>query len=431
MLGPDRDGGREMSCRGVDKHGRRAPGRKAAHLLAAFLFVSSAPLAGQSQAEDPVAAHAPALTPAQVAALPALAIGGSAAGTIDAADPATAFGRHYDDYRIHLGAGESIRVDMGGGFDTYLELLVASRREPLHYNDDAAAGSVNARLLFTAETEADYVVRASGWNGQSGAYTLASVRLPSAPSPIALEAAPVPGELSEDSPLIDEDPGFGGEYRYATYSFRGVEGERIRLDLGSSEFVPRLHLIGAGTDFSVVGEGGGGGSDARLYTVLPRSGDYLVRAQAPMDQFGGFTIALTRSPPVAARSGPPPLLAREAAVAGNLAFGTSEVQLAGSNNLEFLYDLYRLEVSAGEVLDVELRSDDYAPVLDAGAQSPLGFALALTARGTAQQPARLHLRALTQGTVVFRAHSSAVGLGRYTLRVVPPNEPAARPGAGR
>jgi hypothetical protein len=403
--------------------------------LAAFLLVSPSSLMGQGQAEAPVAAHAPALTPAQVAALPELAVEGASPGTIEPSDPVTASGRHYDDYRIHLRAGESIRIDMPGNFDTYLELLAAGRREPLHYNDDAAVGSVTARLLFTAETEADYVVRASGWNGQTGTYTLESARLPSAPPPIALDAGAAYGDLTENSPLIDEDPGFGGEYRYTLYSFLGLAGERIRLDLSSSEFVPRLYLIGTGGDFSVVGEGGGPGSDVRLYTVLPRGGRYVVRAEAPIDKVGAFTIALIRSPPVPVRGGPPPLLARETAVTGNLEFATSDVQVGEANNLEFLYDLYRLEVDAGEVLDVELRSDDYAPVLDAGAQTPLGFALAVTASGTAQQAARLRLRALTQGTVVLRAHSSVVGPGRYTLRIVPPNEQppqaAARPGAGR
>jgi hypothetical protein len=86
-------------------------------------------------------------------------------------------GRRYDDYLIHLAAGTHvISLDATGAepFDTLLQIFRADAREgePLASDDDGGR-NLNSMLVFEAEREGDYVVRATSFGtGTAGPYRL-------------------------------------------------------------------------------------------------------------------------------------------------------------------------------------------------------------------------------------------------------------------
>lgn len=97
-------------------------------------------------------------------------------GALGADDPDND-GRHYDDYLVHLGAGQHfIALDATGPepFDTLVQLLGPETREgdPLDADDDGGRG-LNSLLIFEAGAAGDYVVRVTSFGGNAaGPYRL-------------------------------------------------------------------------------------------------------------------------------------------------------------------------------------------------------------------------------------------------------------------
>ena len=78
-----------------------------------------------------------------------------------------------DDYLIVLGAGQSITITMASSaIDSFLELY-SSLTTRAAFNDNSAAGTNDARIVFTAPSAAFYLIRATTpTTGAVGAYTL-------------------------------------------------------------------------------------------------------------------------------------------------------------------------------------------------------------------------------------------------------------------
>ena len=84
-------------------------------------------------------------------------------------------GRHYDDYLVRFGAGQTrlIAVD-ADGLDTMIQILSPADREgaTLDEDDDGGAG-FNPLLGFAPEEAGDYIVRVTSFEaGATGAYRL-------------------------------------------------------------------------------------------------------------------------------------------------------------------------------------------------------------------------------------------------------------------
>lgn len=115
--------------------------------------------------------------PAPIAAEPASTVAaawGVWPGELSAAD-AERDGRHYDDYLIHLDAGQTrlIAVD-ADGMDTMIQILRPDAREgdAIDENDDGGAG-FNPLLGFAPEESGDYIVRVIAFEADAtGAYRL-------------------------------------------------------------------------------------------------------------------------------------------------------------------------------------------------------------------------------------------------------------------
>ena len=103
----------------------------------------------------------------------AVAVGGSATGTIETA-------HDQDWFAVELVAGRTYQFDLGGSpsgggtlRDTYLRAIYDSegRYQSGSYNDDFG-GSRDSRVTFTPTASGTYYVRASGDRDETGSYTL-------------------------------------------------------------------------------------------------------------------------------------------------------------------------------------------------------------------------------------------------------------------
>ncbi len=90
----------------------------------------------------------------------------------DATNPART-GRFKDDYLLTgWTAGEPVTVSMGGGFDTYLQIINRATGSVVTFDDDSGPGTDSA-LTFTPQVGIEYLVRATSYYANvSGAYSL-------------------------------------------------------------------------------------------------------------------------------------------------------------------------------------------------------------------------------------------------------------------
>jgi hypothetical protein len=369
----------------------------------------------------------PAAAWAQPAPRP-IAIGASVSGTLAETDPELG-DRHYDSYRLRLGKDEAIQVDMKSeALDSYLDVVAAGGDEPLKSHDDVGGGSRDARLRFVAPDAGEYILRAQGFSGGTGAYTLSVQRRVVAPPPqvVPIDAAGEAAGRFTDSSALDEE-----DHPYALYSFEGKKGERVRIDMVAAEGIdPQLELSLEEQGFKASNDDGGEGLNSRIFTILPRDGAYRLRARSVNSEAGTFSLRVQRYPP-AGPPQPPARLRRDAPTLGRLSFDDTGLEMAvdEEGNPTFFYRLYALPVNAGETVTIDLKAESFDPVLDAGVMSPLGFAVARTNDDSEGQGtnSRLVLTPTEAGTIYVRARTlNADSLGEYTLFVregrPPPDE---------
>jgi hypothetical protein len=381
-----------------------------------------------ARAAAPAEAATAAAAPAATAAEPSLAVGAPPADyTLDAGD--TTNGTfYYDSYRLHLGRVEAVRIDMvAPGFDTVLEIFRPQGGEPLGSNDDWTGESLNSRLYFTAPAEGDYVVRARGFRMTDiGPYTLQVMHMPSPPPPIPITlreiegggawTGSVQGRLTEANPVIDDSRRFGDDYRYALYALLGAAGDRLRITMRSTQLSPRLRLTAMGELSSATGAPVGGVGDATLSVVLPRAGRYVVWAEAPTAQSGSYQLDIERLE--AAAPAEMPILRFGSSVSDILGPGASQsLRGDGSGEIDFFYHMYRLPVTAGQVLTLIVASRNFYAGIEVGVESPLGFAVAQIS-APAPGSTRLVLRPTESGELLVRVRNLGTAGGGYLISVM-------------
>lgn len=381
----------------------------------AFWFLSSA---GVARAQD-----SPAPAPiANVAAIPELRVGGSVDGDIDATDPAI-LGRRYEEYRITLAANELISIEMESRpgatadappLDTYLEIVRPGETRAMLANNDIRLGRLNSRLVVLIPERGEYLIRASGNRGRRGPYRLSVRALPKVSRPpTAMTSPSAPINIDDSSPIAALR---GRGYRFAEYTFAGNTGNRVWIRGADPRPSMRFLLFdAAGAAVGGSNEIGGTGS-SQILIVLPRSGTYLVRAQVPMDETVSGSIQVEQARE--AVGGAVPELQAGAAVAGSLTLDSGVALEEDSPDIEYFYRMYTLRVAAGETVTVDMSSEAFDSVLEAGTPSVLGFASAVEdddSGGDAN--ARLVLHPEADGIVHIRARSLSPNLGAFRLQI--------------
>jgi hypothetical protein len=217
--------------------------------------------------------------------------------------------------------------------------------------------------------------------------------------------------------------------RVRSWRFEGRADQRLEITMQSEEFDTLVELGRmSGCEFQSLarnddGAGPEDGLNSRLTVRLRESGTYVVRAMSFSDDGAGpFTIAIRQLPPTAAAPAPRPLtLGREvrgqiAATDPTMPTGEEESLVEGGRP----YHLYTLTGAAGDQINLELDSNEFDPVLEAGSMSPLGYSAA-QANDDGGGPedglnSRLRITFQTAGTVVLRISPLSTATGAYRLR---------------
>ena len=384
------------------------------------------------------AAPVDAQPPSPVAELPEIRAGTPVPGALSQAQ-VDELGRSYQDYRLELTEREIVQIDLESprpgapvrqvsddapaGFDPYIEIRRPGGTSQIAGNDDRP-GSLNSRLVFTAPATGTFIVRARAFYRGEGEYLLTVTRLANEPEPIPLSGNRAEGRMGAGNPTREE---FDINYRYALYSFDGRAGDRVRLSLGSPAG-GNIFLYDAERRLLAVGLTGNRTSAA--LAILPRTERYLIRVDIPAASEETYTVDLTQVP------SPPPPQVRPIRI-GELVEGRLSLESSGASvppnragAIEFFYELYSVQVSAGQVVTITLDAQGFDPMLDAGASSVLGFAVAANDDDSGDGlNSRLVLRPALSGRLDVRVRSLGQELGSYGLRVSdgdqPPPEPAA------
>ena len=228
----------------------------------------------------------------------AVAVGGSATGTIETA-------HDQDWFAVELVAGRTYQFDLGGSpsgggtlRDTFLRAIYDSegRYQSGSYNDDFG-GSRDSRVTFTASQSGTYYVRASGDRDETGSYTLrvsdvtpGSVEAPPPGEPPADTVAPAEadparaaaedlGDITELAaarfPLGTLDGGADG---VAWYRFTLSEARAVGLGLRRQDADADLVLEDAEGNELHSSANGGTANEWMRETLL--AGTYYVRVEA-------------------------------------------------------------------------------------------------------------------------------------------------------
>ncbi len=168
------------------------------------------------------------------------------------------------------------------------------------------------------------------------------------------------GESKVDS-LTGKDPvGRSRNSAYHLWTFDGRRGQRIQLDMMSSDFDSYLVLRDPDGMTVATDDDGGGGNNARIRTVLLRDGRYRVVAEAfNADGKGRYTLQLGgwEAPPGAAPGAVATLRVGQE--------GNGLLEPGDSTGADGPFeDHWTFDATAGQRLRIELRSEDFDAYLE-------------------------------------------------------------------
>ena len=213
-------------------------------------------------------------------------------------------------------------------------------------------------------------------------------------------------EIAADGPRDDQGRGL------VDYVFTGTEGNRVQAIMRSGDFDTYLQIGYPGEPFEALSQdddGLGEGTDSRLNFMLPKSGDYVIRATP----YGGssqglFSIELLDKGPQ-----PQP---------GSILIGaTARGTLADSDAITedgVSFDAYAIRVTEGDKLEVTMTSNDFDAYLDIGRDGDGWNSIASDDDSLSDTHAKIDWTVEQTGTYVIRARSYASGsTGAYALTV--------------
>lgn len=393
---------------------------------------------------------AAALTAGTASAQRPLVPGEITRGSLASSDLRSDRGSYYDAYTFQGRRGETVIVQMESrDFDTYLHLGTMRRggtwRE-LAYDDDGGDGR-NSRIQLTLPDDGTYVVRASSLSRSTGQYTLTLSSGDDGYGPEPID--PVrPGRQGRggivqageriDGYLSSSDPTLDGGEPFHVYTYQGRRGERLTIDLRSTDFDSYLVLGTRGGRHGVGNvltrdDDGGGDRDARIDFTLPADGEYVIRVNPLAGGQGSYTLDVTsdlqggygrpdrddaydpRPRPGRGRQGRGGPVQAGERVDGLLS--TSDPTLDGGER----FHLYTYQGRRGERLTVTLRStdfDSYLVVGTRGGRHGVGNALARDDDGGGGRDARIDVTLPGDGEFVIRVNPLGAGTGAYTLEVM-------------
>lgn len=269
-----------------------------------------------------------------------------------------------------------------------------------------------------------------------------------APATITLGQS-VEGTLAAASTSTNCTPD-GPEVR--SYRFQGQAGQRIQITQTADDFDSMVEIgkmdgcafvsLGSNDD----GAGPEDGLNSRLVARLPETGTYVIRARSLGGTgVGKFNLTLTALPalpgaptPIALTLGQKAegeLTANDAVIeeAAEPMWGDGMDGEMATSIIESSrpYRLYSFTGTAGQEVLFSLDSEEFDAFLEAGIDSPLGFAvMSSNDDGGGEEDglnSRLRVKFKTAGTIMIRVSPLSSDTGHYTLTAAdaPPIDPNA------
>lgn len=342
--------------------------------------------------------------------LGSIKVGDTETGAIASGDAETEEGLPYDAWGFTGRRGERISIALDSeAFDPVVRVGRMNGEDfaELAMNDDGSGTGLNSRLMFSPPEDGRYVIRVTPLNASgAGAYTLT---LAQGPQPPAARRIALDEEV--DGALTDEDAKTDAGAPVDAYSFQGREGQRVRIDMSSSDFDTFVELFDdTRTSLGTDDDGAAEGTNSRLIFTLPRDGEYIVEARGFSAATGDYSLKITEIPPERA---PDPI-----------AFGRTLEGEIGENdsrdNDDRGFDGFVFSGREGQRIQAIMRSGDFDTYLQVGKAGGDFTALASDDDGLGEgTDSRLNFVLPEDGEYVLRASPlGSDGKGLYSLELI-------------
>jgi hypothetical protein len=218
---------------------------------------------------------------------PRLEIGGTVRGRLGPESTLLTDGSSYDAYTFEGRAGQVVEISMEStDFDAFLALGMAGSDSVVARDDDSGANS-DALIVARLPRTGRYVILANSYGRDAaGAYSLGiRTGLPTVATTTVIGRAATDrrvrlGQTVEGN-LADATEAMTDASPFQVWYFEGRAGQRITVNMRSSEFDSYLHIAQVGGKQVIANDDdSGGGTNARLTLALPANGMYAIIANA-------------------------------------------------------------------------------------------------------------------------------------------------------
>ncbi|HYC67784.1 PPC domain-containing protein [Brevundimonas sp.] len=349
-----------------------------------------------------------------------LRLGQTVRGELSGRDPEADDGLPYDAFSFRARQGERFAVALDSeAFDPVVRVgrMEGGAFVELAQNDDGPDSGLNSRLVFTAPDDGDYLVRVTPLNASAvGAYSLA---LQEGPPPVA--ADPIAIGATAQGQLAEGDGKNANGILTDAWRFEGREGQRVRIDMTSTDFDTYLELFDENrVSLDQDDDGGPEDTNSRLIFTLPRTGAYIIEARAFSEATGAYSLSIAEVEPDRA----PEAIAFGATLQGEIGEGDPR------DDDDRGYDAFAFSGREGQRIQAIMRSGDFDTFLQVGKADGEFSALASDDDGLMEgTDSRLSFTLPEDGDYVLRALPlGSEGKGLYALELID-RGPQPQPGS--
>lgn len=215
---------------------------------------------------------------------PVLTLGETRNGRLAAGARTLTSGEYVNDFAFEGRQGQQLDLRLtSNDFDPYVQISGPDGFS--RFNDDSEDGGSDSRLLVTLPADGRYTISATSFaSGETGAYRLTVADgagyqparpTPAGAAPAATGGAITIGETVSGILQAGDDTLQSGEF-VDRIRFTGRRGQRVAVELTSSAFDAYTILRSPSGETVDNDDGGSGGTDSRLDTVLTENGEYTV-----------------------------------------------------------------------------------------------------------------------------------------------------------
>jgi hypothetical protein len=269
-------------------------------------------------------------------------------GVLESGDKKLESGEYVDEYTIDGEPGRAVLIDLrSSDFDTYLFVRTPDGQQ--FENDDYESDRDRSLLWLELTQKGDYTVYVTSFeSGESGPY---EVDISIQEAVAAFEPIVEQGTLKRGDELMAT-----GEY-YDTFEFIGSPGQRIHIELASSDFDTYLILVPPEGDQQENDDGDSRSQsviDAQLSAYGPHQ---VIVTSYEVGESGDYSLSIepqmASAPARAIAARPATIVAIGSEIEGELAEGDDPF---GAGELS---DVYEFEGEAGQAIRLELRSEEF------------------------------------------------------------------------